>query len=107
LITFYPVFSASAQELIFRTFLFHRYEKLFGSGIPIILASAATFSLAHIFFFHPLSLILTFLLGLYMGYIYHKKRSVLFTIFLHGLYGNMIFTIGLGQYFWLDMYKWL
>ncbi|HKJ41258.1 MAG TPA: CPBP family intramembrane glutamic endopeptidase, partial [Sunxiuqinia sp.] len=104
---FYPIFSASTQEMIYRTFLFHRYEKLFGSGIPIIMASAVTFSFAHIFFFHPLSMILTFLLGIYLGYLYYQKRSVVFVALLHGLYGNMIFTVGLGEYFWLDMGKYL
>jgi hypothetical protein len=33
--------------------------------------------------------------------------SVLFTSILHGILGDMVFTFGLGSYFWLDMYKWL
>ena len=107
LATFYPIFSAYVQEIIFRTFLFRRYQSVFGSGMMLILASASVFSFAHIFYFHPVSMILTFFMGLYLGYLYQKTRSVLFVAFLHGLYGNMVFTIGLGHYFWLDMFKFI
>jgi membrane protease YdiL (CAAX protease family) len=104
---FYPVFSASLQEVIFRTFIFKRYQKLFGNGHFLILASAIVFSFAHIFYFHPVSLLLTFILGLYLGWVYHQRKSVLFTSILHSIYGNMVFTIGLGHYFWLDMARWM
>jgi membrane protease YdiL (CAAX protease family) len=104
---FYPLFSVFTQEIIFRTYIFRRYERLFGNGMTIILISALVFSFAHIFYFHPVSLVLTFILGLYLGLIYQKTRSVLFASFMHGLYGNMVFTIGLGQYFWIDMLKWI
>ena len=107
LTTFYPVFSAYAQEVIFRTFLFKRYEQILGKGWLIIFASAGVFSFAHIFYYHPVSMVLTFVLGLYLAWLYQKTRSVLFVAFLHGLYGNMVFTIGLGHYFWIDMFKWL
>jgi membrane protease YdiL (CAAX protease family) len=104
---FYPLFSVFTQEIIFRTYIFRRYERLFGNGVQIILISALVFSFAHIFYFHPVSLVLTFFLGLYLGLIYQKTRSVLFASFMHGLYGNMVFTIGLGHYFWIDMFKWI
>ncbi len=105
--TFYPVFSAYVQEVIFRTFIFRRYKRLFGRGWLLIFASAGVFSFAHIFYYHPVSMVLTFILGFYLAIIYRKTKSVLFVAFLHGLYGNMVFTIGLGHYFWLDMFKWL
>ena len=105
--TFYPIFSAYVQEVIFRTFIFRRYHRVFGNGRLMIIASAFVFSFAHIFYFHPVSMALTFLLGLYLGWIYQRIQSVLFVAFLHGIYGNMVFTIGLGHYFWLDMFKWL
>ncbi len=107
LTTFYPIFSAYVQEVIFRTYIFRRYKRLLGNGWLIIFASASVFSFAHIFYFHPVSLVLTFLMGLYLAWLYQKTQSVLFVAFLHGLYGNMVFTIGLGHYFWIDMLKWL
>lgn len=105
--TFYPVFSASIQEVIFRTFIFRRYERLFNGKQAIIFASAIAFSFAHIFYFHIISLLLTFILGLYLGWIYYRMRSVLFTALLHSIYGNMVFTVGMGHYFWLDMFNWI
>jgi hypothetical protein len=48
-------------------------------------------------------MILTFIGGLYFAQVYRHTRSVLFTSVLHGIFGIMIFGVGLGQYFWLDM----
>ncbi|MGQ8335078.1 CPBP family glutamic-type intramembrane protease [Sunxiuqinia sp. A32] len=105
--TFYPIFSAYVQEVLFRTYIFKRYQNLFGNGNLMILMSALAFSFAHILYYHPVSLILTLILGIYVGRVYQKTQSVLFVAFLHGLYGNMVFTVGLGHYFWLDMFKWI
>lgn len=104
---FYPVFSAYIQEVIYRTFLFHRYKTIFKNKWLLILASGITFSFVHIVYYSPLSLILTLAGGLYLAYLYEKTKSVLFTAIIHGIFGIMIFTFGLGQHFWLDMYKWL
>lgn len=51
-------------------------------------------------------MILTFVLGTYLAYFYEKTGSVLFISIIHELYGNMVFPIGLGHYFWLDMHKY-
>jgi membrane protease YdiL (CAAX protease family) len=100
---FYPVFSAFGQEIIYRTFLFRRYQDLFHKEWIIILASGITFSFLHIVYYDPVSMILTFMGGLYFAWIYSLTRSVLFTSVLHGLMGIIVFGVGLGQYFWLDM----
>lgn len=104
---FYPIFSAYAQEVVFRTFLFMRYRPIFNKTWQIILASAVSFSFAHIVYFSALSLILTFLAGVYLSLVYHQTRSVLFVSIIHGALGFFIFTVGLGQHFWLDMMKWI
>jgi len=104
---FYPIFSAYMQEVIYRLFLFKRYGFIFKSKISIILASAITFSYAHIVYFSVLSIVLTFLAGIYLAYVYYQTRSVLFVSILHGALGFFIFTVGLGQHFWLDMMKWI
>ena len=103
---FYPVFSAYAQEIIFRTFLYHRYKILFSKTWSFVLASGITFSFAHIVYYNPISMILTLFAGLFLSFVYYKTRSVLFTAILHGLLGIMVFTVGLGQYFWLDMFEY-
>jgi len=100
---FYPVFSAFGQEIIYRTFLYKRYARIFSKGWHFVLASGITFSFLHIVYYDPVSMILTFIGGLYFARVYQLTRSVLFTSVLHGLFGIMMFGIGLGQYFWLDM----
>lgn len=100
---FYPVFSAYGQEIIYRTFLSKRYAAIFPKGWHFILASAFSFSFMHIVYYDPVSMILTFIGGLYFSWIYVQTRSVLYTSVLHGIFGMMIFGVGMGQYFWLDM----
>ncbi len=100
---FYPVFSAFGQEIIYRTFLSRRYSVMLPRGWQFVLASALTFSFMHIVYYNPVSLILTFIGGIYFAVNYRITRSVLFTSILHGIFGIMMFGVGLGQYFWLDM----
>jgi membrane protease YdiL (CAAX protease family) len=104
---FYPIFSAYGQEIIYRTFLYHSYKLVFNKDVLFILASSISFSFVHIVYYSHISIILTLLLGLYLAVTFLKTKSVLFTSILHGIFGNLIFTIGLGSYFWLDMEKWL
>jgi membrane protease YdiL (CAAX protease family) len=100
---FYPVFSAFGQEIIYRTFLIRRYGRIFSREWHFILASGITFSFLHIVYYDPVSMILTFVGGLYFAKVYYQTRSVLFSSVLHGLMGMIVFGVGLGQYFWLDM----
>lgn len=104
---FYPVFSAFAQEVIYRTFIYRRYSGIFSKNWIFILASATVFSYVHIVYYSPVSIILTFFGGLYLAKAYIDTKSVLFTSILHGLMGNIVFAIGLGEYFWLDMLEYI
>ena len=100
---FYPVFSAFGEEIIYRTFLSRRYSGILAKEWHFVLASAITFSFMHIVYYDPVSMILTFMGGLYFARNYQITRSVLFTSVLHGIFGIMMFGVGLGQHFWLDM----
>lgn len=100
---FYPVFSAFGQEVIYRTFLFRRYELIFPRGLQVLAVSGISFSFMHIVYYDPVSMILTFIGGLYFARLYQLTRSVLFCSVMHGLFGIMFFGLGMGQYFWLDM----
>ena len=100
---FYPVFSAFGQEIIYRTFLYRRYGLLFRKPWQFVLASGITFSFVHIVYYDPVSMILTLVGGLYFARMYLETRSVLFTTVLHGVLGIIVFAVGMGQYFWLDM----
>ncbi|MDF1573979.1 MAG: CPBP family intramembrane metalloprotease [Bacteroidales bacterium] len=103
LCVFYPVFSAYGQEIIYRTFLSRRYSAIFRKSWQYLLASAISFSFVHIVYYNPVSMILTFIGGLYFARMYQRTRSVLFTAVLHGIFGIIFFGMGMGQYFWLDM----
>jgi len=100
---FYPIFSAFGQEIIYRTFLYKRYTQILPRDWHFVLASGIAFSFLHIVYYDPVSMILTFIGGLYFARMYQLTRSVLFSSVLHGLFGMMIFGVGMGQYFWLDM----
>lgn len=104
---FYPLFSASLQEIIYRVFMFRRYRSLFFKPWMLIAASAIAFSFAHIFYLNAISIILTLIMGIYLAYLYFRTRSFLLVALIHSFYGVFIFTIGLGEHFWIDMHKYL
>ena len=93
----YTLFSVLPQELIYRTFFFHRYQLLFKNKSMFIFLNATLFSLAHIFFRNTLVLILTFLGGLLFAFTYHKSKSTLLVSIEHAIYGNWLFTVGMGE----------
>ena len=99
----YPIFSAFGQEVIYRTFLFRRYGERFGKGWITVLASGVSFSFLHIVYYDPVSMVLTLIGGLYFAQVYRETGSVLFTAVLHGVMGIIVFGVGLGRFFWLDM----
>lgn len=107
LCVFYPIFSASIQEVIFKSFFFRRYAALFGNRILIIIGSGLAFSFIHIVYYSLVSLLLTLVMGVYLAFLYDKTKSVLFVTILHGIFGIMAFSFGLGQHFWLDMFEYI
>jgi CAAX protease family protein len=96
----YPLLSVYPQELLYRAFFFHRYRPLFGSGWPMLLASALAFGLVHIIFGNWLSVALCVLGGLLFAFTYGQSGSLPLTCIDHAIFGNFIFTIGLGRYFY-------
>jgi len=94
----YPLLSAVPQGIIYRAFVFSRYKCLFGEGWAMIAASALVFSFAHIIFLNPVAILLTLGGGLLFAHTYLKSASLWFSSLEHALYGDFIFTIGLGYY---------
>ncbi|MEE8589428.1 MAG: CPBP family intramembrane glutamic endopeptidase [Sulfurimonadaceae bacterium] len=98
---FYPVFSAFIQEVLFRNFFFYRYEKLFeGRMLLLVTVNALLFAYVHIVFENWIAVIFTFFGGLLFAQTYLKTRSTLLTAIEHSLYGNTLYTLGLGYYFY-------
>jgi membrane protease YdiL (CAAX protease family) len=96
----YPLVSVYPQELLYRAFFFHRYQPLFGSGWTMLVASALAFGFVHIIFGNWLAVGLCTIGGLLFAFTYHSSGSMLLTCIDHALFGNFIFTIGLGQFFY-------
>ncbi|MGB5965883.1 MAG: CPBP family intramembrane glutamic endopeptidase [Sulfurimonadaceae bacterium] len=97
----YPLLSAYTQEILFRSFFFHRYEKLFkGRLFSLIMVNALLFAYMHVVFGNWIAVIFTFIGGILFAQTYLKTRSTMLTAIEHALYGNTLFTLGLGYYFY-------
>ena len=96
----YPILSAYPQEIIYRTFLFHRYKEIFNKSWMKITVSSLVFSLMHIVFKNWIAPILTLFGGLIFSITYKQTRSLLVVSIEHSIYGLILFTFGLGHYFY-------
>ena len=96
----YPPISAYSQEIMFRTLFFHRYAGLLRRPAACVLASGLLFGWAHIVVHNLSAIFLDAIGGLLFAATYERRRSTLLVSLEHGLYGNFIFTIGLGGLFY-------
>lgn len=97
-VVFYPLAAAYPQEIIFRSFFFHRYRSVFPGWKSAIFFNALSFSLAHAVYFNWVAFSLTFLGGLLFAYRYVKTGTLLPAAFEHALWGDFLFTSGIGWY---------
>jgi membrane protease YdiL (CAAX protease family) len=97
---FYPVLSVYPQELLYRAYFFHRFKPLFGEGAGMVVASAMLFGFVHIIFGSWISMALTAAGGVLFGLTYRRSGSLLLVCLEHGLFGDFVFTIGIGRYFY-------
>lgn len=96
----YPILSALPQELVFCSFFFARYAPFFNGGWKMVIASSVIFAYAHMLYINPVAPSLGFIAGLIFAMTYAKTRSLALVTIEHGLYGNSLFLIGLGWYFY-------
>ncbi|MDN4502762.1 CPBP family intramembrane metalloprotease [Alteromonadaceae bacterium BrNp21-10] len=99
LLVVYPLFSALPQELIFRTFLFHRYKTIIPRKKHRVWLSSLCFGFAHIFYANWLAILLSTVAGYVFCKTYAQSRSTILVAVEHSLWGLWIFTLGLGGYF--------
>ena len=95
----YPLLSALPQELIFRALYFHRYAPLMGGERAARLVNAAIFSLAHLMYWSLVVAVMTFVGGWIFAKLY-QTRGFPAAWVAHAIAGNMLFTVGMGAYFW-------
>lgn len=108
----YPLLSVYPQEVIWRTFFFHRYQPLFESGKspsagwlagvswPMVLASGLAFGWMHCVFNNWVAVLLTIPGGWLFAFTYARTRSTAAVWLEHAFWGCFAFTIGLGRYFY-------
>jgi hypothetical protein len=100
IIAAYPILSVIPQELVFRTFFFHRYGPLFGdwkwAGVAV---NALLFGFAHIIFDNWIAVAGSAAVGAILAYRYWVTRSFWAVWLEHALYGCLVFTVGLGHFF--------
>lgn len=99
--TLYPLLSIVAQELAYRTFFFHRYGALFNGNLALACAvNAVLFGIGHIMLGNMIGVFGSAALGALLAYRYAQTKSFWAVWLEHTLYGNLIFTLGLGKYFY-------
>lgn len=99
IMVFYPLFSVWPQEMLYRSLLFHRFRPLFRTEPWLIVASAIAFGFAHIIFLNWIAIAMTVAGGALFARDYARHRSLSLSCLEHSLYGCLIFTIGLGRFF--------
>jgi uncharacterized protein len=101
IIILYPLLSAFPQEVIFRSLFFERYGVLFPNKVAAVAANGAAFGLGHLFFLNPVTIGMTALGGALIGWAYLTRgRSLMLAWVLHSLAGQIIFTSGIGIFFY-------
>ena len=92
----YSFFSVLPQELIYRKFFYMRYESLFQNKKLFFCINVLCFSLCHLFLKNIWVILITLLGGILFTYTYQKTKSVTLVTIEHSIYGNLVFTVGLG-----------
>ena len=92
----YPVVSVYPQEVVYRTFWYHRYATLFPNRTLRIVANAAVFGYMHVVYENVWAVALTFLGGILFADTYERSGSTFTVSVEHALYGAWVFTVGLG-----------
>ena len=94
----YPIFSVLAQGVVFRALYWDRYSRLFPERMRIA-AGAAVFAFAHLPYANAYALAFPFIGGFMFLSSYRRTRSLMFAAIEHALYGDFLFTIGWGLFF--------
>ncbi len=94
----YPLVSVIPQEIIYRTFFFHRYKSILPSHTQRLGVSTLLFGFAHAIYGNWLAVVLSGVGGAIFGVRYLQSRSTAVVVIEHSLWGCFLFTIGLGSY---------
>lgn len=96
----YPLISVVPQEVIFRRYLFERHAAWLKPPLAMLLISGLGFGFAHIVFNNWVAPALCAIGGVLFAHTYQRTRSLALVCIEHALYGDFLFTAGLGRYFY-------
>ena len=100
ILALYPLLSALPQELVFRELFFRRYAGLFPGRGAALAASALVFGLAHLMFWNWVAVPLSVAGGLIFAHGYVARGGFPMAVVLHAVCGGIVFTSGLGTFFY-------
>lgn len=95
----YPILSVLPQTIVFRLFFFERYGQTFSSKTMAIVINALCFGLAHSMYGNLIAPVFSGLAGALLAYSYTQHRSLKWAVLEHALYGDLVFTLGIGWFF--------
>jgi membrane protease YdiL (CAAX protease family) len=96
----YPILSVYPQELIFRTYFFHRYQGILANESALAIGSALAFGWAHVVLGNGIAMALSTVGGLMFAGTYARSHSTAAVGIEHALWGCAVFTMGLGSFFY-------
>jgi uncharacterized protein len=99
-ILIYPLLSALPQEIIFKSFFFHRYGSIFSGPAALILLNGISFGLFHLWYANVIAPLFSVAAGMLLAYRYVKTRSLIIVTIEHSLLGIFLYIIGLGWFFY-------
>jgi uncharacterized protein len=100
IILFYPWLSALPQELVFRVLFFRRYGHLFPERSFAIAVNAVIFGLAHLVYWNWVAPLLSAIGGAIFAEAYLRRGGFLPAFLVHAACGILVFTLGLGTFFY-------
>jgi len=102
-LAFMWISAAFGEELLFRAFAFSQLHKIIGEKKALtVFISAVLFSLPHLYQGNS-GLLMTFLFGLFFGFVYLKFKNIWINIIIHGLIDTVFLT--LSYYGMLEFYQ--
>lgn len=99
LLLLYPILSVIPQEIVFRTFFFHRYKKIIQKKKHRALLGSVSFGIAHLIYGNWVAVVLSFIGSLLFSFRFIESKSTAVVVIEHSALGLFVFTIGLGHYF--------
>ena len=98
-ILFYPILSVIPQEIIFRVLFFERYSCLFKNQFLYVILNSIIFAYIHLVFQNFHAFFITLITSPIFAHAYLNK-SFKTCFLIHTVGGQLVFTYGLGEYFY-------